>query len=315
MTSPTSISVTSPPGSAGPADVSVIAGGGSVTDAGGFTYEGATCDPAVFLSADSATALANSPFSFTVTTCSTSVPVIKGVGLPSGLRLVNNANGTATISGTPGAKDAGTYAATITARVTGQATATQTFTITVDNVPVFKSKAGDLVHTGTAFSYPVTTVSGYPVPTITTASTLPDGVTLTDNHNGTADLAGNPDPTAGGVYPITITATNGIGAPVNQSFVLTVYQAPAIATIETTTVTSRVAMTPVPITATGDRCPNSRPPDYPPDRLTLGSIAGTTSAAAGAYTVKITARARRDRPPRPSPWWSTHKQTERLTRH
>ena len=134
VTSPTSISVTSPPGSAGPADVSVIAGGGSVTDAGGFTYEGATCDPAVFLSADSATALANSPFSFTVTTCSTSVPVIKGVGLPSGLRLVNNANGTATISGTPGAKDAGTYAATITARVTGQATATQTFTITVDNV-------------------------------------------------------------------------------------------------------------------------------------------------------------------------------------
>ena len=290
VTSPTSISVTSPPGSAGPADVSVIAGGGSVTDAGGFTYEGATCDPAVFLSADSATALANSPFSFTVTTCSTSVPVIKGVGLPSGLRLVNNANGTATISGTPGAKDAGTYAATITARVTGQATATQTFTITVDNVPVFKSKAGDLVHTGTAFSYPVTTVSGYPVPTITTASTLPDGVTLTDNHNGTADLAGNPDPTAGGVYPITITATNGIGAPVNQSFVLTVYQAPVIATIGNTTITKGVAMTPLPITATGYPVPKLAASGLPRGiKLTLGSIAGTTSAAAGTYTVKITA--------------------------
>ena len=109
----------------------------------------------------------------------------------------------------------------------------------------------------------MTTVSGYPVPTITTASTLPDGVTLTDNHNGTADLAGNPDPTAGGVYPITITATNGIGAPVNQSFVLTVYQAPVIATIGNTTITKGVAMTPVPITATGYPVPKPRPPDCP----------------------------------------------------
>ena len=96
---------------------------------------------------------------------------------------------------------------------------------------------------------------GYPVPTITTASTLPDGVTLTDNHDGTAVLTGTPDPNAGGLYPITITATNGIGAPVNQSFVLTVYQAPVIAPIDTTTITTGVAMTPLPITATGYPAP------------------------------------------------------------
>ncbi len=290
VTSPTSISVTSPPGSAGPADVSVIAAGGSVTDPGGFTYVGATCNPAIFLSADSATALAGSPFSFTVTTCSTSVPVIKGARLPTGLHLINNRNGTATISGTPGAKDTGTYAATITASVTHQTTATQIFMITVDNAPVFKSKAKDLVHTGTAFSYPVTTVSGYPVPTITTASTLPGGVTLTDNHNGTAVLTGTPDSNAGGVYPITITATNGVGAPVNQSFVLTVYQAPVIAPIDNTTITTGVAMTSLPITATGYPEPKLAASGLPYGiKLTLGSIAGTTWVAAGAYTVTITA--------------------------
>ena len=247
----------------GTVDVTVTAGGLTSRASSSDLFSYPSCDPAVFLSADSATALAKSPFSFTVTTCSTSVPIIKGVGLPTGLHLVSNRNGTATISGTPGPKDTGTYAATITASVTHQTTATQTFTIAVNNAPIFKSEAKDLVHTGTAFSYPVATDFGYPVPTIATASTLPGGVTLTDNHNGTAVLAGNPDPTAGGVYPIRITATNGIGALVSQFFVLTVYQAPVIAPIGNTTITAGVAMTPLSITVTGYPEPKPRPRDCP----------------------------------------------------
>jgi hypothetical protein len=285
------LQATAPPSSKGGAvDVTVTVGGltSRANPQDLFSYP--TCDPAIFLNADTATAQAKSPFSFTVTTCSTSLPVIKGAGLPMGLRLVNNKNGTATISGTPDAKDTGTYAATIAASATNQTTAIQILMIAVDNAPVFKSKAGDLVHTGTAFSYPVTTVLGYPVPTITTASTLPDGVTLTDNHDGTAVLTGTPEPNAGGLYPITITATNGTGAPVNQSFVLTVYQAPVIAPIDNTTITTGVAMTPLPISATGYPEPKLAASGLPQGiKLTLGSIAGTTSASAGAYTVKITA--------------------------
>jgi IPT/TIG domain/Putative Ig domain len=283
------ISVLSPGGN-GTVAVTVTTGSGTSIGNTPSDQYGYSCDPAVFLSADSATALAKSPFSFTVTTCSTSVPVIKGVGLPPGLRLVNHVDGTATISGTPGAKDTGTYAASITARVTNQTTATQTLLITVDNTPVFESKVKDLVHTGTAFSYPVTTVLGYPVPTITTTSTLPGGVTLTDNHNGTAILGGTPDPNTGGTYPITIGATNGIGAAVNQSFLLTVYQAPVIAPIATANITTKVAMTPLPITATGYPEPKLRASGLPKGiTLTSGSIEGTTSVAAGAYTVEITA--------------------------
>jgi subtilase family serine protease len=66
-------------------------------------------------SADSASAVIAQPFSFTVTT--TGVPnSIKSSRLPTGLRLRNQGNGTATISGTPNKRDvAGTYPLSITA--------------------------------------------------------------------------------------------------------------------------------------------------------------------------------------------------------
>jgi hypothetical protein len=281
--------VTPPSPHGGTVGVTVTDGG--LTSSANHLFSYPNCDPAIFLSTDSVTTLAGSPFNFTVTTCSTSLPVIKGTGLPLGLHLVNDGNRTATISGTPGVGDSGTHTATIAASAKNQTTSIQKLMITVDNAPVFKSRATDLVHTGTGFSYAITTAHGYPVPTITTASTLPGGVTLTDNQNGTADLTGTPDPNAGGVYPITITATNGIGAPVSQSFVLKVYQAPVIQPIDTTTVTKGMAMTPLPIVATGYPKPKLAVSGLPLGiKLNLGgSIAGKTSAAAGDYTVKVVA--------------------------
>ena len=52
-------------------------------------------------------------------------------------------------------------------------------------------------------------------------------MTFVNNGNGTATLAGTPA-AHGGTYPLTITASNGVGAPASQSFTLTVNQAPAI---------------------------------------------------------------------------------------
>lgn len=51
---------------------------------------------------------------------------------------------------------------------------------------------------------------------------MPTGVTFTDNGDGTATLAGTPGITAGGTFPITITASNGIRPDASQSFTLTV---------------------------------------------------------------------------------------------
>ena len=61
----------------------------------------ANCNPPTITSAPSATAVVGSPFHFTVTTCSTAVPRIRASNLPQGLRLTDNHDGTATISGTP----------------------------------------------------------------------------------------------------------------------------------------------------------------------------------------------------------------------
>jgi hypothetical protein len=257
------------------------------------------CDPPEITSADAATAVAGSQFTFTTTTCTTAVPHIAATRLPPGLRIVNNEDGTATISGTPAVHDSGIYAANVTASIEGQPIASQTFDVAVDNVPVFKSKAKDTVRTGMPFTYPVTTEFGYPVPTITTASNLPGGVTLTDNGNGTASLASSlgPDSNAGGSYPITITATNGIGNPVNQSFVLTVYQAPSVTTPTGVSVTDGAAMTPVNVSYSGYPAPTVTATGLPKGLGIVNNDNGTATIsgtpdsrdATGNFTVTIRA--------------------------
>jgi len=294
--SATQISLTTPSGADGATDVSVTAVGGTGTGAGAFTYLPENCDPPSFSSPSATTAVAGVPFSFTVTTCNTAVPVIRGSGLPRGLLLVNNHNGTATIAGTPSPTDSGPYAATLTATVTGQTPATQHLTVTVDNVAVFRSKAKDTVHTGVAFSFSVTTRYGYPPPAIATMSTLPSGVTLTDHGNGTAALAGTPGPAAGGNYPIVIAATNGVKAGATQTFTLVVDQAPAITSAAGDTITAGVPVTPFTVTDTGYPLPRLRASGLP-SGVTLtdqpdgsGTIAGQAQASAvGTHIVTITA--------------------------
>jgi hypothetical protein len=70
---------------------------------------------------------------------------------------------------------------------------------------------------GSPGSFTVTT-SGTPTPTLTRTGALPAGVTFVDNYDGTATLAGTP--TAGGDFPITITAHNSALPDATQSFVL-----------------------------------------------------------------------------------------------
>ena len=108
-----------------------------------------------------------------MTTCTTTgTPKFTATGLPKGLTLLNNGNGTATIGGTPKVKDLSSYSGTITATVKGQAPATQDFAITVDQAAIFTSKLKPLVHTGQTITSPieVATEDGYP-----TRSSTPRG--------------------------------------------------------------------------------------------------------------------------------------------
>ncbi|MGP8060627.1 MAG: beta strand repeat-containing protein, partial [Acidimicrobiales bacterium] len=245
---------------------------------------GSGCVTPVITSGASATATENTPFSFTVTTCSATVPKISASGFPKGITVTDNHNGTATIAGTITAYSGVDSTAVLSAAIVGHST-TQDFTLTVDEAAAFTNRTTDLVHTGTAFSYPVTTEHGYPAPAITTPSALPAGVTLTDGPDGSATLGGTPGPSAGGVYPITLVATNGVGAPVDQSFTLTVYQTPTLSAPAAVTVTEGQTMTPVTVAIAGFPTPVLKPSGLPKG-VTLTNNGDGTATIAGIPVYK-----------------------------
>ncbi len=180
-----------------------------------------------FTSSATATAQLNTAFTDTVTTSGYPAPVFGWSNVPPGLSVTDNHDGTLTIAGTP--TTAGTYAMPLTA-VSAYGTAQQTLTITVQQPPAITSGATATFATLTPGSFTVTT-TGNPAATITETGALPSGVTLVDNHNGTALLSGTAVTGSGGTYPITITASNGVGTPATQSFVLTVSETPVAPSI------------------------------------------------------------------------------------
>src|SRR5262249_11661323 len=66
---------------------------------------------------------------------------------------------------------------------------------------------------------------------------LPGGVSFVDNGNGTATLSGTPAGGSGGIYPLNLSAINGVGAPGTQLFTLTVQQAPGFTSANAATFT------------------------------------------------------------------------------
>ena len=167
--------------------------------------------------------------------------------LPSGVTFTDNGNGTATIAGspTPTIGTGGSYTYTICINASNDAgTAVQTFTLTVDQVPAITSANSTTFTAGSNGTFTVTT-TGNPTPSLadTCGSPLPSGVTFTDNHDGTATIAGTPAASTNGTYsyPVCISASNTIGGtpnPVTQAFTLTVDQAPAITSMAAANFTS-----------------------------------------------------------------------------
>jgi len=98
---------------------------------------------------------------------------------------------------------------------------------TVDVAPLaITSNPSAVFQPGQAGTFTVTT-SGSPQATLRKSGALPPGITFTDNGDGTATIAGTA-PTTTGVYPITITARNGVSRTVRQAFLLYVGTPPTI---------------------------------------------------------------------------------------
>ena len=175
--------------------------------------------PATFSSGNATTFTAGSPGSFTVSASGTPSPGFAVTGtLPAGVTLTDDGNGTATLGGTPAAGSGGVYAVTITASDGAVPSATQSFTLTVDEPTAITSANTTTFIAGSPDTF-TATANGYPTPSLSESGTLPGGVTFTDNGNGTATLAGSPSASTGGTFPITIKA-NGSAGQDSQSFTL-----------------------------------------------------------------------------------------------
>jgi hypothetical protein len=153
--------------------------------------------------------------------------------LPAGVTFTNNADGTATLAGTPAVSTGGPYPIIFTAS-NGITSANQAFTLSVQQGAAITSANSTTFPQAVVGTFRVTS-TGYPVAGLVITGALPSGVTFTDNGDGTGTLAGSPAAGQGGSYPVTITATNGIGSPATQSFTLNVSAPPAFSSASSTT--------------------------------------------------------------------------------
>ena len=232
--------------------------------------------------------------SFTIAATGTPTPVITEAGaLPAGVSFVISGT-TAKLSGTPSAGAAGTYPLTFTAQNGTLPNAVQSFTLTVNQVPAITSAASTIFHTKSPGSFTFVT-TGFPVSTITNSGTLLSGVTLTDNHNGTATLSGTAS--ANGTSSLKITASNGISPNAIQTFTLTASPGPAITSAATTTFKAGTAGM-FTITTAGTPAPTITESGALPSGVTFvnngngtAKLSGTPAAGtSGTYNLTFTAQ-------------------------
>ena len=131
------------------------------------------------------------------------------------------------------------------------------------------------------------TASGYPAPTFSETGALPGGVTL----NAAGVLSGTPAAGTGGVYSISVTASDAAGASTAQTFTLTVDQAPAITSAASTTFTTGTAGS-FTVTATGYPAPKFTRTGTLPTGVTFNTttgVLGGTPSKTGTYTLTFAA--------------------------
>ncbi len=196
---------------------------------GGLTQVVTVNQPPAITSGNSTTFTAGSNGNIQMTASGSPAPMFSFSGaLPTGVTL----SSAGLLSGTPAPGTGGTYPIAVTATNICSPAAMQNFTLTVNEAPAITSANATTFVVGTNGSFNLT-ASGFPAPTFSTASALPVGVTL----SAAGLLSGTPGPGTGGVYNLVLTANNGIGSPDSQNFTLTVNEAPAITSANSTAFT------------------------------------------------------------------------------
>lgn len=169
---------------------------------------------------------AGGPTTFTTTGYPTSLLTSIGVR-PSGVTFTDNGDGTGAYSGTPAAGTGGVYDLTVKAANGTPPDATKPFTLTVNEAAALTGPSADTFKVGTSSQGGEYVGTGFPVPTLS-ASGLPTGLALSSTGAGKAKVGGNAANGTGGVYPVTVTATNGVGATASKATTVTVNEAPEL---------------------------------------------------------------------------------------
>jgi hypothetical protein len=164
------------------------------------------------------------------------------------------------------------------------ASSTASLTQVVYQRPVITSANHATASAGVSFSFQVT-ASGYPAPSFSETGALPKGVSF----SSTGLLSGTPAAGTGGIYLITITASNA-GGITHQGFTLSVDQAPAITSTNhlTEAVGKHFSFQ---VTASGYPAPSFSETGALPKGVTFSSsgLLSGTPASGGTYAITITA--------------------------
>ena len=221
---------------------------------------------------------------FVVTASGSPAPTLAATtALPTGVTFTP-ATGVLTVDDTT---PAGAYAITFTADNGVAPAATQNFVLNVNQAPAITSAAATTFTAGVAGSFQVTT-TGFPVPILAVTGTLPVGVIF---DAGTGRLVGTPAAGTGGVYTLSVTATNSQGTA-TQPFVLTVNQIPAFTSAAGATFRGGSGGT-FTVTATGFPTPVLAQTAVLPTGVTFNASTGVLTVAdttfPGAYPLTFTA--------------------------
>lgn len=164
------------------------------------------------------------PVDVTLTASGAPTPTITATGVPAGLTLVDNGDGTAHLHGTPTVAP-GAYVVNLSL-ANGIQTTPAPFTLTITADAAITSANHTTFTVGAAGSFPVTFDDGFPVPVPNTLSLVgaPSWVSLDPSNN----LVGTPPAGSGGTHTFSVRLSGA--STIEQIFTLTVNEAPVVTT-------------------------------------------------------------------------------------
>jgi hypothetical protein len=195
-------------------------------------------------SSPATTAVAGQVYSYTIVAQpgapNRSIVITAANELPSWLTLTDNGDGTAVLTGTPGAdllSNGGSLQLPIAIAATdlSGAAVTQNFNLVVSQTQVMPPTLNAVTPPdaviGSLYTLNLSATLGSQGQTLTisAAAPLPSWLQLTDNGDGTAVVTGTPNAANAGPVTLTFAVTDDLGESTTQAFKLTVAPVPTIA--------------------------------------------------------------------------------------